>query len=96
MSWLGNLFFGEKENRAILVNLPSPIVYALETIVYLQNTSVIEENKTTRDDVIVTALNQYLSKNLWTTKEEENAVKINRSKINTEEIYTTGRKQARG
>jgi hypothetical protein len=94
MGFWRDFLFGEKDKKPMLVTLPTPLVFATETVVYLRNTKGDEE--VTFDDIVQIALEQYLRKNLWTTTEEGTVTKINRDYPSSQrEQYTNGRKQVR-
>jgi hypothetical protein len=96
MSIFRRLFFDENPHKAILTNQPTPILYALETIMYMHNTHLSEnESPISRDDIIQLALRQYLRRNLSVTQEEPAVAKKEASPPPNFHDYQTGRKQTR-
>lgn len=95
MSFIRRIFFDEDPHKAILTNQPVPIIYALETMVYMLNSNLsADESPISKDDVIQVALRQYLKRNLSTTPKEVVEKKDNAPPPHFED-YRTGRKQTR-
>lgn len=68
LSWL----FTDKEYNSIVLNIPNDMDHALETIKFI--------NGIDKEEVILTAIDEYLRKNLWAVKETGNQTQIKRLK----------------
>jgi hypothetical protein len=55
-----------------VIYIPKDMNHAAEAVAYI--------NQVDKEEVILTALDEYLRKNLWSTKETEGSIKIKRMK----------------
>lgn len=68
ISWI----FSDPKYKAFVLRIPTDMDHAIETIKFI--------NDVEKEDVILTALDEYLRKNLWSPKETGNRTQINRLK----------------
>jgi hypothetical protein len=61
MGWFTDWLTGE--NKSILVRVPTNLVAAMDTLVYLN-----QDEELTKDEIVTEALDQYLKKRLWSAK----------------------------
>jgi len=62
--------FSDPEYKAMVLHVPTAMDHALETVTYL--------NDVNKEEIILTALDEYLRKNLWSTKETGKTTEIKR------------------
>ena len=73
-----------REDKLIMIDVPVPLLNAIETYTYIQNTHRTEvEGELTKDDVILLALAEYMERNLWTNALPGTVINIPGTPTNT-------------
>jgi hypothetical protein len=85
---VADILFRERRDTSIVVTLPTALVKAVDTLVYMRNGLSEDSSRVDRDDIIGLALSEYLQKHLV----DRNEAKI---KAMPAPSYTSGRRQAR-
>jgi hypothetical protein len=83
---MGFLDWLMSDTTTLTVTIPKRAKAALETLVYLR-----QDEDTTMDTLVSEALDEYLKKNLWATKQKTEYT----TEVKKAETYTTGMRQRR-
>lgn len=85
--------FRERHSTSVVVTLPTKLLMAADTLVYLRNEATDEDGEIDRDYIIGLALAQFLQKHL--VEKNETKIKAIPPAPPKPPEYTNGRRQAR-
>jgi hypothetical protein len=101
-SFLRNLLFDEPPYRSVLIQMDSELYHLVQSMVVIQNTQLKEEeDPIIFDDIVNVALIKHVKKNLWSTKDDGNVTKIDRIKLDVNQVrdsngkFTSGQRQSK-